>query len=64
MANEVEGKLVPPSREDALASFMFRIFSEHIEWQKGSLPEFYREVRRIAKLSKKERRTQGQMLQP
>lgn len=44
MANDVEGKLMPPSREDALASFAFRIISEHLEWQKGSLPEDQREL--------------------
>ncbi len=44
MTNEVEGKLVPPTREDALASFMFRIIAEHIEWQKGSVPEAEREL--------------------
>ncbi len=44
MANEVEAKLVPPTREDALASFMFRIISERIQWQKGSLPEDAREL--------------------
>lgn len=44
MANEVESKLVPPTREDALASFMFRIITEHIQWQQGSVEEEEREL--------------------
>ena len=44
MANEVESKVAPPTREDALASFMFRVIAEHIEWQKGSVPESEREL--------------------
>ncbi len=44
LAIEVESKLVPPSREDALASFMFRIIQGKIEWKKGSLAEEEREL--------------------
>ena len=39
VSNDVESLLVPPTREDAFASFMFRVIADHIEWKKGSLPE-------------------------
>lgn len=44
VSNDVESLLVPPSREDAFASFMFRVISDHIEWKKGSLLEEEREL--------------------
>lgn len=44
MAIEVESHVAPPTREDALASFAYRILQEKIEWKKGSLPEDEREL--------------------
>ncbi|MEK7665675.1 MAG: hypothetical protein AAB337_02230 [Patescibacteria group bacterium] len=44
LAHDVESLLVPPSREDAFASFMFCVIQDHIEWKKGSLPEDQREL--------------------
>ncbi len=44
MAIDVESHVAPPTREDALASFAYRILQEKIEWKKGSLSEDEREL--------------------